>query len=231
MPQGRASFPINGYLFPESPIVPIQVGQVEEWLLVNTSGIDHVFHIHQTDLAVIRSGTNSISTSPTATGPYRYTSLRDSVDIPPGSSVIIRWRVSPELGKYVFHCHILPHEDGGMMMGVLALPNASQRRFALGSTPGQQTLVVVKDGNGKTAGRVYPFGKSSTRGVATATGELTDDLTEDVVTALRPRSAPRRSSRSTTGSPSTGSRTSGRSAPNASASALRSANIDDQGIG
>ena len=181
--QGRASFPINGYLFPESPIVPIQVGQVEEWLLVNTSSIDHVFHIHQTDLAVIRSGTNSISTSPTATGPYRYTSLRDSVDIPPGSSVIIRWRVSPELGKYVFHCHILPHEDGGMMMGVLAVPNASQRRFALGSTPGQQTLVVVKDGNGKTAGRVYPFGKSSTRGVATATGQLTDDLTEDVVGA------------------------------------------------
>ena len=35
---GRASFPINGYLFPDSPLVPIQVGQVEEWLLVNTSG-------------------------------------------------------------------------------------------------------------------------------------------------------------------------------------------------
>ena len=61
---GSPTFPINGFLFPESPIVPIQVGQVEEWLLVNTSSIDHVFHIHQTDLAVIRSGTNSISTGP-----------------------------------------------------------------------------------------------------------------------------------------------------------------------
>jgi suppressor of ftsI len=183
-PNGTTAFPINGALFPDSPIVPIQVGQVEEWLLVNTSGVDHVFHIHQTDLAVIRVGSNRIQTSPSAKGPYRYVSLRDSVDIPPGSSVIIRFRVSPELGKYVFHCHILPHEDGGMMMGVIAVPNAQQRRFALGPLPGKSGPVVVKDGNGKTIGRLGPAGGSSKRGVATATGELsTDDLTEDIVTA------------------------------------------------
>lgn len=180
---GTTNFPINGFLFPDSPIVPIQVGQVEEWLLVNTSSIDHVFHIHQTDLAVIRSGTNSISTSPSATGPYRYTSLRDSVDIPPGSSVIVRWRVSPELGKYVFHCHILPHEDAGMMMSVLAVPNDQQRRFALGSTPGQQTLVVVRDGNGRRLGLLYPDARTSRRGISTAAGDLTSDMTEDIVAA------------------------------------------------
>jgi FtsP/CotA-like multicopper oxidase with cupredoxin domain len=191
--QGRASFPINGYLFPDSPLVPIQVGQVEEWLLVNNSTIDHVFHLHQTDFAVIRVGSNQIQTGPrtTSANPYYYTSLRDSVDIPPGQSVIIRFRVSPELGKYFFHCHILPHEDGGMMMGVLALPNVPQRRIALGSLPGQPTLVLVKDGNGRTAGRVYPFGRKSTRGVSTITGQLTDDLTEDIVAApTRSGSAP-----------------------------------------
>jgi hypothetical protein len=188
-PDGTTDFPINGFLFPDSPLVPIQVGQVEEWLLVNTSGIDHIFHIHQTDLAVIRSGSNAISTSPTATGPYRYTSLRDSVDIPPGSSVVIRWRVSPELGKYVFHCHILPHEDGGMMMGVIAIPNASQRRTALGSLPGQTAQVIVRDGNGRRI-RTLPQG-GSRRGVATATGDLTGDMTEDIVTApATPGAAP-----------------------------------------
>jgi len=184
---GRASFPINGYLFPDSPLVPIQVGQVEEWLLVNSSGVDHVFHLHQTDFAVIRVGTNRIQTGPT-TSPNRYTSLRDSVDIPPGQEVIIRFRVSPELGKYVFHCHILPHEDGGMMMGVLALPNASQRRTALGSLPGQPAQVIVRDGNG---GRLRTITAAGRRGVATATGDLTGDITEDIVTApATPGAAP-----------------------------------------
>lgn len=187
-PNGTTEFPINGFVFPDSPIVPIQEGQVEEWLLVNTSGVDHVFHIHQTDLAVIRVGSNRIQTGAT-TSPYRYTSLRDSVDIPPGQSVIVRFRVSPELGKYVFHCHILPHEDGGMMMAVIAVPNASQRRSALGSPAGKPALVVVKDGNGKTIGRLTPEPKTSTRGISTATGELTvtgqldDNLVEDVAAA------------------------------------------------
>jgi FtsP/CotA-like multicopper oxidase with cupredoxin domain len=190
-PNGTTNFAINGFVFPESPIVPIQVGQVEQWLLVSTSGVDHVFHIHQTDIAIIKSGSSTISTSPAATGPYRYTSLRDSIDIPPASSVIIRFRVSPELGKYVFHCHILPHEDGGMMMAVIAVPNERQRRFALGSIPGQQTLLVVRDGDGHRLGTLNPDAKTSTRGVSTAAGELTSDMTEDVVAApSTPGSAP-----------------------------------------
>jgi suppressor of ftsI len=185
---GTTAFPIDGYLFPDAPIVPIQVGQVEEWLLVNTSGVDHVFHIHQTDFAVIKVGANRIQTGP-STGPYRYTSLRDTVDIPPGSSVIVRFRVSPQLGKYVFHCHILPHEDGGMMLGVLAVPNEQQRRIALGSQPRQPAQMIIKDGTGKTLGALRRG--RFTRGNATATGQLTpDDLTEDIVTAPTTPGAP-----------------------------------------
>src|SRR4029453_15799449 len=125
--------------FPDTPLVPLQVGQVEEWLLVNTSPVDHTFHIHQTDFAVISVNTNPVQyifPIRDAT-PYRYVSLRDSVNIPPGGSVVVRFRVSLELGKYVFHCHILSHEDFGMMMAVLAVPNAAQRRIALGPRPGQ----------------------------------------------------------------------------------------------
>lgn len=177
---GSPTFPINGFVFPDSPIVPMQVGQVEEWLLVNTGGGDHVFHIHQNDFAVVRVGSNTIQTGPTSS-PYRYTSLRDTVDIPPGQSVVIRFRVSPQLGKYVFHCHILPHEDTGMMMGVFAVPNTSERRIALGSPAGQAAQVIVRDGNGRRLGILHPGG--GRRGVSTATGELTSDLDEDIVTA------------------------------------------------
>jgi FtsP/CotA-like multicopper oxidase with cupredoxin domain len=176
-------FAINGSFFPDGPIVPLQVGQVEEWWLINTSPVDHIFHIHQTDFAVI-----SVNATPfdyqnpfTAAKPFQYVSLRDSVNIPPGGNVVIRFRVTPELGKYVFHCHILPHEDGGMMMAVLAVPNQTQRRLALGTLPGRRGAVLVKDGNGRTLRPIPPPPPDTLGGAVTATGDVNGDLTEDIV--------------------------------------------------
>jgi FtsP/CotA-like multicopper oxidase with cupredoxin domain len=178
------AFAINGGFFPNNPIVTLQAGQVEQWLLVNTSPVDHTFHIHQNHFAVISvntipgSYTNPFNQPPV--GKYRYASLRDTINIPPDGSVLIRFRVSPDLGKYVFHCHILPHEDAGMMMGVLAIPGPAARRIALGSLPGQPSAVFVKNGNGRSLRRINgPRGARG--GVVTATGELTNDLTEDTV--------------------------------------------------
>ncbi|HEX2171820.1 MAG TPA: multicopper oxidase domain-containing protein, partial [Dehalococcoidia bacterium] len=183
-------FPINGTTFPDAPIVaPLQVGQVEEWLLVNASPVDHIFHIHQTDYAVI-----SVNQTPfnyqnpfTAAEPNQYVSERDTVNIPPGGNVVVRFRVSPELGKYVFHCHILPHEDGGMMKAVLAVPNANQRRIALGTLPGERSAVRVQDGNGRTLGRIQPAPRNARGGVVTATGDVNGDLIEDIVVGSRAR--------------------------------------------
>jgi len=42
-------------------------------------------------------------------------SYEDTVSVPPRSEVVIRSRFLDYTGKYVFHCHILPHEDAGMM--------------------------------------------------------------------------------------------------------------------
>jgi FtsP/CotA-like multicopper oxidase with cupredoxin domain len=179
------AFAINGGFFPMNPIVTLQAGQVEQWLLVNTSPVDHTFHIHQNHFAVISS--NSIPGSYTnpfqepVPGKYRYASLRDTINIPADGSVLIRFRVSAELGKYVFHCHILPHEDAGMMMAVLAIPGPFDRRIALGTQPGQPSGVFVKNGNGRSVGRLNVGPPGSRGGVVTATGELTNDLTEDTV--------------------------------------------------
>jgi FtsP/CotA-like multicopper oxidase with cupredoxin domain len=176
-------FAINGSFFPDGPIVPLQVGQVEEWWLINTSPVDHIFHIHQTDFAVI-----SVNAAPfdyknpfVDSNPFQYVSLRDSVNIPPGGNVVIRFRVSPELGKYVFHCHILAHEDGGMMTAVLAVPNETQRRIALGTPPGRGSTVLVKDGNGRALRPVPPQPGDAMGGAATATGDINGDLVEDIV--------------------------------------------------
>ncbi len=179
------AFSINGGFFPMNPIVTLQAGQVEQWLLVNTSPVDHTFHIHQNHFAVIASnsgrGTYTNPYQQPTQGTYRYASLRDTINIPPDGSVLIRFRVSAQLGKYVFHCHILPHEDAGMMMAVLAIPSPFDRRVALGSQPGQPNAVFVKNGSGGSVERINVGRPGARGGVATATGELTDDNTEDTV--------------------------------------------------
>jgi Multicopper oxidase/FG-GAP-like repeat len=160
----------------------MQAGQVEEWTLINPSDVDHPFHIHQTDFAVISINGHPVSTTGgSGDYPYQYTSLRDTVNIPAGGNVVIRFRVSPELGKFVFHCHILAHEDAGMMTAVLVDADASERRVALGAGAGEGGSVLVQDGSGNQIGRIDPLPRSWRGGVATATGELTDDLVQDIV--------------------------------------------------
>jgi FtsP/CotA-like multicopper oxidase with cupredoxin domain len=183
------AFAINGGLFPMNPIVTLQAGQVERWLLVNESPTDHAFHLHQNHFAVlsVHSGPSG-TTNPFVLPPgytFRYASLRDTINIPPDGSVLIQFRVGPELGKYVFHCHILPHEDAGMMMAALAIPSPFDRRIALGSLPGQPSAVFVKNGKGGSVGQISGLPRNRA-GVATATGELTNDLTEDTVVGTPP---------------------------------------------
>ena len=45
--------------------------------------------------------------------------IKDTIWIPAASTVVIRMRFKEFVGKTVFHCHILPHEDTGMMQNLL----------------------------------------------------------------------------------------------------------------
>ncbi|RLT09724.1 MAG: hypothetical protein DWI24_09475 [Planctomycetota bacterium] len=172
-------FTINGYTFPNGPIVSIQAGEVEEWLLTNTSANDHPFHIHQTDFAVISINGQKVDVN--GKGTYPYVSMRDTINIPAGGNVVIRFRVNPIPGKFVFHCHILPHEDQGMMMSVIAGPNADELREALGAGPGEGGGVLVQGGYGQLLGRLNPLPKNWQGGVATATGNLNADMVQEIV--------------------------------------------------
>jgi FtsP/CotA-like multicopper oxidase with cupredoxin domain len=91
----------------------IPLGSVEEWTLFNTSTSSHPFHIHVNPFQVLE--VNGV--------PLLQPEWRDTVSIPkqvgntPGS-VKIRHRFTDFKGLYVFHCHILLHEDLGMMQTV-----------------------------------------------------------------------------------------------------------------
>jgi hypothetical protein len=68
--------------------------------------------------------------------------------------VTIRFRALDFPGKYVFHCHILEHEDEGMMSPVFQFGNTEGLRLALGTTA-QSTVVV--NGKGNTVGTIKAF--------------------------------------------------------------------------
>ncbi len=82
---------------------------VEEWTLINKSTEDHPFHIHVNDFQVI-----SVNGKP-----FHADGLQDVVVIPKnGGRVVIRNPFDDFPGHFVFHCHILGHEDAGMMQTV-----------------------------------------------------------------------------------------------------------------
>lgn len=100
-------FLIENECFDPDKVLPkfdLELGAAEEWLLHNTSEGVHPYHIHVNAFQVIEAdGTKT---------------WRDTVVIPPKSTVRIRSRFERFSGDFVTHCHILIHEDKGMMQRV-----------------------------------------------------------------------------------------------------------------
>lgn len=106
------AFTINGRAFDMKRIdLAARVGEVELWEIVNPTGMDHPFHVHGTQFQVVeRVRAGVLRAEP-------YLAWKDTVNIARGETV--RFRVRQDLpGLRMYHCHILEHEDQGMM-GVL----------------------------------------------------------------------------------------------------------------
>jgi FtsP/CotA-like multicopper oxidase with cupredoxin domain len=84
------------------------LGATEIWEIENIVGMDHPFHLHGFQFQVLeRDGV-----------PEPYRSWKDTVNVPRHQTVRLIVRYDNHPGKWMFHCHILDHEDHGMM-GVL----------------------------------------------------------------------------------------------------------------
>lgn len=105
-PKNNYGFRINGKLFNDDRVdINAFINTTEEWTLRNTSFEYHPFHIHTNDFLVEKVNVK----------PVPIDGFRDTVPIPPHGNVTIRMRYRTFTGKAVFHCHILYHEDHGMM--------------------------------------------------------------------------------------------------------------------
>jgi suppressor of ftsI len=109
---GMSAFLINGRSFDMTRVDLTSVqGRIELWNIVNTTSMDHPFHIHGTQFQLVGREAAGVVT------PAPYLAWLDTVNVPSRQSATIRVRQSMP-GKRMFHCHILEHEDAGMM-GVL----------------------------------------------------------------------------------------------------------------
>ena len=83
------------------------LGTVETWQLHNRTATAHMIHMHSTDWYMLeRDGKR----------PPRYErALKETFLLDPGERVLVAAHFTDFLGKYVIHCHMLDHEDHGLM--------------------------------------------------------------------------------------------------------------------
>jgi hypothetical protein len=104
----------------QPPNIVVHSGTVEDWVIENHATEDHIFHIHQIHFQVLEVNGQPVDDS----------AIRDTVDLPywdgtgPYPSVKLRmdFRDTNIIGTFVYHCHILQHEDAGMMGEIQVLP-------------------------------------------------------------------------------------------------------------
>ncbi len=65
--------------------------------------------------------------------------FKDTIFVQNDYEVHIRTTYDRYIGEYVMHCHILDHEDSGMMANILIVPDASAPGGGLGM-PGMKTM-------------------------------------------------------------------------------------------
>jgi FtsP/CotA-like multicopper oxidase with cupredoxin domain len=100
------------------PAIITTQGSTEDWTIENRALENHEFHIHQIHFLVLERDGKPVK------GQYR-----DMINLPfwkgsgPYPSVKLRMDFrGPDIGDFVYHCHILGHEDGGMMAIIRVLP-------------------------------------------------------------------------------------------------------------
>ena len=96
---------------PERDDQVVRLNTVEEWVIRNASTQWHPFHIHINDYQVVAFNGQPVQA--------RY--HEDTTPVPPFGEITIRTRFRDFPGRWVYHCHILLHEDHGMMGTVRAI--------------------------------------------------------------------------------------------------------------
>lgn len=109
-----------------------RLGSTEIWNFVNTNGDDHPIHVHLVQFQILLrqpfdvdhyKNTRQIKyTGPPVLPEFGERGWKDTVKCPPSHVTSIIIPFFPFTGQYVWHCHMLEHEDYEMMRPYQVLP-------------------------------------------------------------------------------------------------------------
>jgi FtsP/CotA-like multicopper oxidase with cupredoxin domain len=204
-PQGNGNnsqFQINGETFPNPQISQPRLNDVEEWTLINNSKVPHPFHYHVNDVQVmsmfVPSNTKNAGLV-TVTTPqqwYQDVVLVPAAQVDSNGTVIIPGRVVIRIknldftGSFVYHCHILAHEDRGMMSLNTVQPETPI--YVTGAGQGGGPAVNVYSGiDNSVLNTFFAFESSFTGGVQTAVADVNNDGISDLIVGAGPGGGPR----------------------------------------
>jgi FtsP/CotA-like multicopper oxidase with cupredoxin domain len=187
-----------------------QLGTLEVWELVNTTAELHNFHIHQTKFRLARAGDPgappNLTDATVFVDPGKVLAgqdlpelvqvsagadvWHDTIPVPPARDannpgrvfVTIPFTDSHQIGTFVIHCHILEHEDSGMMAtvqvfdparGASLVPDAGRRLAQLESAvycgnPASGIIAATLDNNTSNHGRLLSAIYSAVAGIRAA---------------------------------------------------------------
>lgn len=111
--EDKQGFYINDRKFEmnSGPMLTVDVGSLQRWRVMNSTKEVHPFHIHQVHFLPYAVDGN----------PVKDPAWVDTVNVPYGSSVDLVMDFTDPIirGMSLFHCHLLKHEDKGMMAKIL----------------------------------------------------------------------------------------------------------------
>jgi spore coat protein A, manganese oxidase len=104
----KTTWLINGRTFnpARADAFPV-LGETATWEIVNRTGVAHMMHLHHTDWYLLaRDGRPP---------PPWEDCLKETFFVYPGERILVAGRFADYTGKFVIHCHMLDHEDHGLM--------------------------------------------------------------------------------------------------------------------
>jgi FtsP/CotA-like multicopper oxidase with cupredoxin domain len=123
----NARWTINGKGFdPNRVDAQPTLGTTERWVFRNPTTQAHLVHVHLNDQKLV---------SRNGQPPPPHERLKETWYVAPGEEVVVDIPFSDYAGKFVIHCHVLEHEDDGMMTQFRTLPSPHHPPPGAGSAP------------------------------------------------------------------------------------------------
>ncbi|MTP77417.1 multicopper oxidase domain-containing protein [Turicibacter sanguinis] len=130
-PDGRLILVLNNRMWHEPTTEIVKSDTIEVWNIINPTPVTHPIHIHLVQFQILSR--TSIETGEELPIHSYEQGFKDTVEVPSGTITSVAMHFTGFTGEYVWHCHLLEHEDHDMMRPL---------RVIEGSLPSRENPIV-----------------------------------------------------------------------------------------